>query len=155
MDKIIKVLKKNKLNESMLPTSIQQKIDELEKLILKHNAEVDELDSLESVTEEQEQHIEQQSSLIDTQEEGIYNEILEFLEEKAKKEEEEKEKKDSEEKAKLEAQKLAQEEADKKAKEEAEKNKPEPKKKSGLGMFILGAVVLVATAGVVNVMSKK
>ena len=149
MDKIIKVLKKNKLNESMLPTSIQQKIDEIEKLILKHNGEVDELDGLESVTEEQEQHIERQSALIDSREDEICNEIEDFIETREKAVEE------ADKKAKSDAQKLAQEEADKKAKEEAENKKPEPKKKSGLGMFILGAVVLVATAGVVNVMSKK
>jgi colicin import membrane protein len=149
MDKIIKVLKKNKLNESMLPTSIQQKIDEIEKLILKHNGEVDELDGLENVTEEQEQNIEKQSAMIDSQEDEICNEIEDFIETREKAVEE------ADKKAKSDAQKLAEEEADKKAKEEAENKKPEPKKKSGLGMFILGAVVLVATAGVVNVMSKK
>jgi|688.fasta_scaffold1096880_1 hypothetical protein len=149
MDKIIKVLKKNKLNESMLPTSIQQKINEIEKLILKHNGEVDELDGLENVTEEQEQNIEKQSAMIDSQEDEICNEIEDFIETREKAVEE------ADKKAKSDAQKLAEEEADKKAKEEAENKKPEPKKKSGLGMFILGAVVLVATAGVVNVMSKK
>jgi TolA-binding protein len=149
MDKIIKVLKKNKLNESMLPTSIQQKINEIEKLILKHNGEVDELDGLENVTEEQEQNIEKQSAMIDSQEDEICNEIEDFIETREKAVEE------ADKKAKSDAQKLAEEEAAKKAKEEAENKKPEPKKKSGLGMFILGAVVLVATAGVVNVMSKK
>jgi TolA-binding protein len=149
MDKIIKVLKKNKLNESMLPTSIQQKIDEIEKLILKHNGEVDELDGLENVTEEQEQNIEKQSAMIDSQEDEICNEIEDFIETREKAVEE------ADKKAKSDAQKLTEEEADKKAKEETENKKPEPKKKSGLGMFILGAVVLVATAGVVNVMSKK
>jgi colicin import membrane protein len=149
MDKIIKVLKKNKLNESMLPTSIQQKINEIEKLILKHNGEVDELDGLENVTEEQEQNIEKQSAMIDSQEDEICNEIEDFIETREKAVEE------ADKKAKSDAKKLTEEEADKKAKEEAENKKPEPKKKSGLGMFILGAVVLVATAGVVNVMSKK
>jgi TolA-binding protein len=133
----------------MLPTSIQQKINEIEKLILKHNGEVDELDGLENVTEEQEQNIEKQSAMIDSQEDEICNEIEDFIETREKAVEE------ADKKAKSDAQKLAEEEADKKAKEEAENKKPEPKKKSGLGMFILGAVVLVATAGVVNVMSKK
>jgi membrane protein involved in colicin uptake len=87
--------------------------------------------------------------MIDSQEDEICNEIEDFIETREKAVEE------ADKKAKSDAQKLAEEEADKKAKEEAENKKPEPKKKSGLGMFILGAVVLVATAGVVNVMSKK
>jgi glutamyl/glutaminyl-tRNA synthetase len=87
--------------------------------------------------------------------EDFEDEIKIISEAKSKNEESKKVVEEADKKAKSDAQKLAQEEADKKAKEEAENKKPEPKKKSGLGMFILGAVVLVATAGVVNVMSKK
>ena len=87
--------------------------------------------------------------------EDFEDEIKIISEAKSKKEESKKAVEEADKKAKSDAQKLAQEEADKKAKKEAENKKPEPKKKSGLGMFILGAVVLVATAGVVNVMSKK
>lgn len=79
--------------------------------------------------------------------EDFEDEIKIIAEAKSKNEESKKVVEEADKKAKADAQKLAQ--------EEAEKNKPEPKKKSGLGMFILGAVVLVATAGVVNVMSKK
>jgi membrane protein involved in colicin uptake len=158
MDKIIKVLKQNKLKESMLSQEIQTSIENLENLIVKHNAEVDELDNSEEVTEEQENHIEQQSQLIDSTEASIVYAIETFLEEKAdaeskaKDEADKKAKADADLKAKADAE--AKEEADKKAKEEL--NKPKPKeKKSGLGMFLLGAVVLIATAGVVNVMNKK
>lgn len=152
MDKIIKVLKQNKLKESMLSQEIQTSIENLENLIVKHNAEVDELDNSEEVTEEQENYIETQSQLIDSTEASIVSAIETFLEEKA----------DAESKAKEEANKTAKSDAEAKAKEEADKkakeeiNLPKPKeKKSGLGMFLLGAVVLIATAGVVNVMNKK
>jgi membrane protein involved in colicin uptake len=166
MDKIIKVLKQNKLKESMLSQEIQTSIENLENLIVKHNAEVDELDNSEEVTEEQENHIEQQSQLIDSTEASIVSAIETFLEAKA--DAEAKAKEEAEQKAKDEADKKAKEDADSKAKadseakEEADRkakeelNKPKPKeKKSGLGMFLLGAVVLIATAGVVNVMNKK
>lgn len=143
MDKIIKVLKKNNLDETNLPKSINVKIDALETLIKKHNDEVDVLDESENVTEEQEAQIESQSRLIDSNEEMIVDEILSFIEFKNK---------EKSEKAKV-------EEANAKAKTDAEelanKNETPKEKKSGLGWFIFGAVVLVATAGVVNVMKNK
>jgi len=146
MDKIIKVLKQNKLNESMLSQEIQTSIENLENLIVKHNAEVDELDNSDNVTEEQEQQIERQSQLIDSKEAGIVFAIESFLDKKYKNEADNKAKADGETKAK--------DEADKKAKEVENQPKPQ-EKKSGLGMFLLGAVVLIATAGVVNVMKNK
>ena len=143
MDKIIKVLKKNNLDETNLPKSINVKIDALETLIKKHNDEVDVLDESENVTEEQEAQIESQSRLIDSNEEMIVDEILSFIEFKNK---------EQNEKAKV-------EEANAKVKAEAEnlanKNETPKEKKGGLGWFIFGAVVLVATAGVVNVMKNK
>jgi hypothetical protein len=143
MDKIIKVLKKNNLDETNLPKSINVKIDALETLIKKHNDEVDVLDETENVTEEQEAQIESQSRMIDSNEDVIVDEILSFIEFKNK---------EKSEKAKV-------EEANAKAKTDAEelvkKNETPKEKKSGLGWFIFGAVVLVATAGVVNVMKNK
>tara|TARA_R110000868_G_scaffold4085_7_gene24907 strand:- start:709 stop:1143 length:435 start_codon:yes stop_codon:yes gene_type:complete len=144
MDKIIKVLKKNNLDETNLPKSINVKIDALETLIKKHNDEVDVLDESENVTEEQEAQIESQSRMIDTNEDVIVDEILSFIEYTNKQN----------------AEKTKLEEANAKAKTDAEelanKNEtPKEEKKSGLGWFILGAVVLVATAGVVNVMKNK
>lgn len=65
---------------------------------------------------------------------------------------------EAEKKAKNEAAKKAQEEAEakKKAEEEAANNKPAEKKSGiGLGGFILGAVVLIATAGAVNAFRNK
>jgi len=143
MDKIIKVLKKNNLDETNLPKSINVKIDALETLIKKHNDEVDVLDESENVTEEQEAQIESQSRMIDYNEDVIVDEILSFIEFKNK---------EKSEKAKV-------EEANVKAKTDAEelakKNETPKEKKGGLGWFIFGAVVLVATAGVVNVMKNK
>jgi hypothetical protein len=141
MDKIIKVLKRNNLDETNLPKSINVKIDALETLIKKHNDEVDVLDESENVTEEQEAQIESQSRLIDSNEEMIVDEILSFLEFKNK---------EKSEKAKV-------EQANAKVKTDAENlaNETPKEKKGGLGWFILGAVVLVATAGVVNVMKNK
>jgi hypothetical protein len=143
MDKIIKVLKKNNLDETNLPKSINVKIDALETLIKKHNDEVDVLDESENVTEEQEAQIESQSRMIDTNEDVIVDEILSFIEYLNKQN----------------AEKTKLEEANVKAKTDAEelakKNEAPKEKKSGLGWFIFGAVVLVATAGVVNVMKNK
>jgi len=143
MDKIIKVLKKNNLDETNLPKSINLKIDALETLIKKHNDEVDVLDESENVSEEQEAQIESQSRMIDYNEDVIVDEILSFIEFKNK---------EKSEKAKV-------EEANVKAKTDAEellkKNETPKEKKGGLGWFIFGAVVLVATAGVVNVMKNK
>jgi len=143
MDKIIKVLKKNNLDETNLPKSINVKIDALETLIKKHNDEVDVLDESENVSEEQEAQIESQSRMIDYNEDVIVDEILSFIEFKNK---------EKSEKAKV-------EEANVKAKTDAEellkKNETPKEKKGGLGWFIFGAVVLVATAGVVNVMKNK
>ena len=152
MDKIIKVLKQNKLKESMLSQEIQTSIENLENLIVKHNAEVDELDNSDNVTEEQEQQIERQSQLIDSTEESIVSAIKTFLEKKS--EADENAKKEADEKAQKDAEIKAKDEADKKAKELENQPKPQ-EKKSGLGMFLLGAVVLIATAGVVNVMKNK
>jgi len=143
MDKIIKVLKRNNLDETNLPKSINVKIDALETLIKKHNDEVDVLDESENVSEEQEAQIESQSRMIDYNEDVIVDEILSFIEFKNK---------EKSEKAKV-------EEANVKAKTDAEellkKNETPKEKKGGLGWFIFGAVVLVATAGVVNVMKNK
>jgi hypothetical protein len=141
MDKIIKVLKRNNLDETNLPKSINVKIDALETLIKKHNDEVDVLDESENVTEEQEAQIESQSRLIDSNEEMIVDEILSFIEFKNK---------EQNEKAKV-------EQANVQAKTDAENlaNQTPKEKKGGLGWFIFGAVVLVATAGVVNVMKNK
>ena len=142
MDKIIKVLKRNNLDETNLPKSINVKIDALETLIKKHNDEVDVLDESENVTEEQEAQIESQSRMIDSNEEMIVDEILSFVEFKNK---------EKSEKAKV-------EQANVKAKTDAENlanQTPKETKKGGLGWFIFGAVVLVATAGVVNVMKNK
>jgi len=144
MDKIIKVLKRNNLDETNLPKSINVKIDALETLIKKHNDEVDVLDETENVTEEQEAQIESQSRMIDYNEDVIVDEILSFIEYTNKQN----------------AEKTKLEEANVKAKTDAEelakKNEtPKEEKKGGLGWFIFGAVVLVATAGVVNVMRNK
>jgi hypothetical protein len=142
MDKIIKVLKKNNLDETNLPKSINVKIDALETLIKKHNDEVDVLDESENVTEEQEAQIESQSRMIDTNEDVIVDEILSFIEYTNKQN----------------AEKTKLEEANAKAKADAQANAnltPKEEKKGGLGWFIFGAVVLVATAGVVNVMKNK
>jgi len=144
MDKIIKVLKRNNLDETNLPKSINVKIDALETLIKKHNDEVDVLDESENVTEEQEAQIESQSRMIDTNEDVIVDEILSFIEYTNKQNAEKTKLEEANAKAKTDAEELAN-------KNEA----PKEEKKSGLGWFIFGAVVLVATAGVVNVMKNK
>lgn len=82
--------------------------------------------------------------MIDTNEDVIVDEILSFIEYTNKQN----------------AEKTKLEEANAKAKTDAEelakKNEtPKEEKKGGLGWFIFGAVVLVATAGVVNVMKNK
>lgn len=144
MDKIIKVLKKNNLDETNLPKSINVKIDALETLIKKHNDEVDVLDESENVTEEQEAQIESQSRMIDTNEDVIVDEILSFIEYTNKQNAEKTKLEEANAKAKTDAEKLAK-----------ENETPKEEKKGGLGWFIFGAVVLVATAGVVNVMKNK
>ena len=144
MDKIIKVLKKNNLDETNLPKSINVKIDALETLIKKHNDEVDVLDESENVTEEQEAQIESQSRMIDTNEDVIVDEILSFIEYTNKQNAEKTKLEEANAKAKTDAEKLAK-----------ENEIPKEEKKGGLGWFIFGAVVLVATAGVVNVMKNK
>ena len=155
MDKIIKVLKKNNLDETNLPKSINVKIDALETLIKKHNDEVDVLDESENVTEEQEQHIQTQSELIDENEEVIVNEILSFIEFKNKEQNEKAKVEEANAKAKADAEAKAKADAEELAKKNENINPKKEEKKSGLGWFIFGAVVLVATAGVVNVMRNK
>ena len=154
MDKIIKVLKRNNLDETNLPKSINVKIDALETLIKKHNDEVDVLDESENVTEEQEQHIQTQSELIDENEEVIVNEILSFVEFKNKEKSEKAKVEEANAKAKSDAEGKTKADAEELAKKNESVN-PKEEKKSGLGWFIFGAVVLVATAGVVNVMKNK
>jgi hypothetical protein len=138
MEKVIATLKKNGIKETDLPVNIQEKIDYLEGLIEQHNSFVDELESAEDVTDEQEQQVATQSDNIDSLDEKISNDIQSYVDEaKAKKD--------------VESEKEA------KAKKDAETEKTPlapTEKKSSKGWLIFGALALVVTLGAVNVMNK-
>lgn len=158
MENVIKTLKVLNLREEELPEEIQEKISYLEGLVQSHNTLVDELDEKDEVTEDEEKLVEQQSNKIDSLDERISLEIQNFANVENERKAKAKHKAESEQKAKDEASKKAQEEAEakKKAEEEATNNKPAEKKSGiGLGGFILGAVVLLATAGAVNAFRNK
>jgi membrane protein involved in colicin uptake len=148
MENVIRTLKSLNLKEENLPEELQDKVSYLEGLVETHNKLVDELDEKDEVTEEEETLVENQSNKIDALDVKISQEIQKFAEfEKEKK-------------AKEESDAKAKEEADAKAKakaeEEASKNKPQEKKGGiGLGGFLIGAVVLIATAGAYNAFKNK
>jgi septal ring factor EnvC (AmiA/AmiB activator) len=148
MENVIRTLKSLNLKEENLPEELQDKVSYLEGLVETHNKLVDELDEKDEVTEEEETLVENQSNKIDALDVKISQEIQKFAEfEKEKK-------------AKEESDAKAKEEADAKAKakaeEEASKNKPQEKKGGiGFGGFLIGAVVLIATAGAYNAFKNK
>jgi len=152
MEKVIATLKKNGIKETDLPVNIQEKIDYLEGLIEQHNAFVDELESAEDVSDEQEQQVATQSDNIDSLDEKISNDIQSYVDEaKAKKDAQA----ENEAKAKKDAQ--AKKDAEEKAKKDAETPNTPPaptEKKSSKGWLIFGALALVVTLGAVNVMNK-
>ena len=158
MENVIKTLEVLNLTEQELPEEIQEKISYLENLVQSHNSLVDELDEKDEVTEDEEKLVEQQSNKIDSLDARISQEIQNFSKLENEKKAKAKHKAETEKKEKEEAAKKAEEEAEakKKAEEEAANKKPVEKKSGiGLGGFILGAVVLIATAGAVNAFRNK
>lgn len=154
MENVIRTLKSLNLKEENLPEELQDKVSYLEGLVETHNKLVDELDEKDEVTEEEETLVENQSNKIDALDVKISQEIQKF----AEFEKEKKAKEESDAKAKEEADAKAKEESDAKAKaeEEASKNKPQEKKGGiGFGGFLIGAVVLIATAGAYNAFKNK
>lgn len=142
MNKTDNTLAQLKLGENDLTPKAKRLISKIESIEDKVRMAKELLD--EEKTEEAEEDYNSLLEFLQDSEEELNDELQSIVKER------EKQSKEAEEKAKKE-----KSDAEKLAQEEAEKNVPQPKKKSGFGMFILGAVVLIATAGVVNVMNKK
>ncbi len=151
----------NLVKEDLTPKAkrLMEKVEAIDEKV-RMAKEIDEEESTEESREDYESLLE----FLQDAEQDFQDELELIAKSKSAKakEEEEKSKADADAKAKAEADEKAKKEADEKAKKEADEKArnqtpapKEEKKKSGFGMFIIGAVVLIATAGVVNVMNKK
>lgn len=123
-------LKKKNLKLNQLPNELQSRIEGVQQMILKFNEAYDAWEESEEKDDEDKLALDEQEHAIAEEETDVANEIKEF--DLASYQQQ------------ISAQAQAQAEGEKKEKED-----------SGIGWLVFGAVVLVGTLGLVNVLKKK
>jgi hypothetical protein len=127
-------LKKKNLKLNQLPDELQSRIEGVQQMILKFNEAYDAYEDSEEKDDEDKVALDEQEHAIAEEETDVANEIKEF------------------DLASYQQQISAQAQAQSQAQAEGEKKEKED---SGIGWLVFGAVVLVGTLGLVNVLKKK